>query len=236
MTGNENKTVAIAFTYHKRIFPKSWNEGIIKGYAESLDSSQMERSKKLLNIALCKYPNAVISKNLKKVYFLKSLHFYDVNYGGTYYQDTLYVVNSGSRNGYTDQFVEKTIHHEFSSILYQKHSEFFNETAWKKYHLSNFSYGSGGAAEIKSGKSSEEFSPTLNDKGFLTEYSMSSLENDINEIAQNLFSPKPGFWHVVYRYPKVRHKVNIVIQFYHKIDPIFTMGYFMQYENKIECN
>ena len=223
------KPLFVGFVYFHSIFPKHWYNRNIAGSAESLDSSEIDRSKKTLNIAIKKYPRTVLQKNLKKVYFLKSLYFYSVNYGGTYWKDTLYIANSGERLGYTVSFVEKTIHHEFSSILMEHYPRFFNKKEWIKFNHVDFKYGSGGQKEIKEGKDSEEINSELNEKGFLTEYGMSSLENDLNEIAQNLFVPEAGFWDAVNKYPKLKHKVDLAIIFYGKIDPIFTEAYFKEF-------
>jgi len=60
----------------------------------------------------------------------------------------------------------------------------------------------------------------------LTKYATSGMENDINTYTQNLFSPTKGFWEIVDKYPRVRKKVKVLVAFYNRVNPVFTMSYF----------
>jgi hypothetical protein len=75
--------------------------------------------------ALKKYPTSALQKELKAVYFLKSMKFYNIGYGGTNSNDALYLTNNGEMLGYTELYLEQTFHHEFSSILYRNHPSFW---------------------------------------------------------------------------------------------------------------
>ena len=57
------------------------------------------------------------------------------------------------------------------------------------------------------------------------------MENDINTYAQNLFSPTTGFWDIVEKYPRVKKKVKLLVKFYNKINPVFTMSYFRKLDH-----
>jgi hypothetical protein len=52
------------------------------------------------------------------------------------------------------------------------------------------------------------------------------MENDINTFAQNIFSPSENFWKIADGYLRIKKKVKILIDFYNKIDPMFTEDYF----------
>ena len=73
----------IVFTMDEDIFPGFWYEPDINARAESLAEDEIERSKKIAICALDKYPAKVLKENLGKLYILKSMNFYGVDYGGT---------------------------------------------------------------------------------------------------------------------------------------------------------
>jgi len=86
---------------------------------------------------------------------------------------------------------------------------------------------------IRKNQSSQDLDTVLTQQGFLTQYSLSSLENDINTVAQNIFCPSPDFWLITEKYPRVKRKVKLLITFYNRINPIFTEEYFKKLkENK----
>ncbi len=220
--------IPIQFSYSSVIFPESWMLSPISGSGESLGRDEFSRSKAIIVKALKKYPLAILRKNLTAVYVLKSIKFYDVGYGGTNSTTVVYVTNNGVKMGYTDSYVEQTFHHEFSSILYRNFPDFIDQAAWAKANVPGFDYNDpeSGVGAIRKNESSQELDTALCNKGFLTQYALSGLENDINTVAQNLFQPSPGFWSIVDQYPRVRLKTSLLIDFYLKIDPSFTEEYF----------
>ena len=101
--------------------------------------------------------------------------------------------------GYTELYLEQTFHHEFSSILYRNHPSFFDEAGWKNANISGFDYNDpeAGVGAIRNNQSSQDLDTALCKKGFLTQYSVSGMENDINTFAQNIFSPSENFWRML---------------------------------------
>jgi len=231
---NKNYNVQILFNVEDKMFPESWYESEINAEPLSLDSAECERSKQLILNAVKKYPASIINANLEKVYVLKRIKFYGVDYGGTYYLDskTVYVTNSGIENGYTDEFVEQSFHHEFSSILMQAYS--FDDTNWKSKNKPGVEYGSGGVNAIIEGNSSLDFDSNYNKNGFLSAYGMSDVENDFNTFAENLFLPSKDFWLICNKYSRIKAKVKIMITFYLSIDEQFSEEYFKNQERLIK--
>jgi hypothetical protein len=82
---------------------------------------------------------------------------------------------------------------------------------------------------IRNNASSQDLDSSLCNKGFLTQYAQSSMENDINTFAQNLFSPSEGFWQLADRFPRINKKVKLLVSFYNRIDSIFTEKYFRSF-------
>ncbi len=222
------KGVTISFTYANSIFPRSWQAAPISAKAEKLAASEMQRSKTVMIRTLSKYTLSALRNDLKVVYFLKSMEFYNVDYGGTNSEDALYLTNNGTSSGYSDLYLEQTFHHEYSSILYRNHPSFINDAAWKAANIAGFDYNDpeNGVGAIRNNESSQDLDTVLCRKGFLTQYSLSGMENDINTFAQNIFSPSEGFWKIVDQYPRIKKKTRLLIDFYNKIDPQFTEDYF----------
>lgn len=223
--------VEVSFDYTNNIFPAFWQKPPINAMAESIDPSEIGRSWQVVSSALQKYPSGLLEKELKSVFFIRSMKFYDVEYGGTNSTDALYLANNGDDQGYSNLYIEQTFHHEFSSILYRNHQTLFREAEWIQANSPGFSYTDpeNGVGAIRDNRSSQDFDTLLCTKGFLTQYARSGIENDLNTIAQNLFSPSPGFWDVVEDYPRIKYKVRLLVSFYRRIDPIFTIGYFKKF-------
>ena len=222
----ERTNTPIYFSVSEYTFPNSWQTRSISPKGESLKKEEQRRSKNVLIKALDKYPASVIKKNLKAIYVLGHLEFYGQLFGGTNSNDIVYLTNKGITKGYTDFYLEQTFHHEFSSIFLRNFPKLFNKTKWKDLNAKGFKYGKGGVKALKEGKTGQVFYKEVNKKGLLTEYSKSSLENDLNTFAQNIFLPNKNFAQVLKKHKKLRKKREFLINFYNKIDKRFTKKFF----------
>ncbi len=222
--------IPVIFTVDENVFPHSWTQSPINGYCEHLDADERERSGKIMLRALAKYPVSLLKRSLVRVYVLKVLEFYGQGYGGTNSNDVVYVANSGRSDGYTDDYIERVFHAEYSSILLRKYRNSFEEALWKKANGAGVVYGTSGVDALRTGKTGQEFDPALNELGILDEYSLSDVENDFNAYAQNIFHPRPGFWELVDTYPAVKRKLLLIIAFYARLDSLFTERYFRTFQ------
>jgi hypothetical protein len=111
-------------------------------------------------------------------------------------------------------------------VLLKRHSRYFDKKAWLAINVGGLEYGTGGLAALQTGNTSLELDSTLYVHGFLNKYSMASVEEDFNCYAEFLFLPDQGFWQAWEESDAVRKKTDIIIQFYHQLDPIFTLDYF----------
>ena len=160
--------------------------------------------------------------------FLKDMKFYDVGFGGTNSSDAVYITDQGVSLGYTDKYLEQTFHHEFSSILLRNKPAYLDTNVWKAANATTFVYNDpeNGVGAIRNNQSSQTLDTFLCQKGLLTQYAGSGIENDVNTIAQNLFVPDRDFWSYVDRFPRIRKKVTLLISFYNQFDPVYTETYF----------
>ena len=208
------------------MFPSKWLEPPINVRVKALSVDEFKRCRKIILDALEKYPEEVVKDNLKAVYALKYLEFYDIEAGGTNSRNQVYVISKGLRQGYTAGWVEKVFHAEFSSILLRNYLGWFGQERWKEINGVGFKYGRGGVDAIGNKKAQKEFDSSLNDKGFLHEYAKSSLENDFNSFAEYMFLGQESFWELINNYPKLEKKREQFIEFYKRIHPSFTRNFF----------
>lgn len=223
-TKDERTGIEIVFVAEQGMFPESWYKDDIQGKAISLNKKEIPRTIALLQKCLSKYPSDLLTKNLRKIYVVKKLEFFGVRYGGTNSSDIVYISNQGIEKGYNDIFIEQIFHAEFSSILWRNYSSDFREEEWLKN--SKTSYGNGGVEALKTGSSSELFQKEIHRKGFLNQYAMSSVENDFNAFAKNIFKAKNSFWSITQAHEGLKNKLQLIINFYHNLNKQFTQGYF----------
>lgn len=201
------------------IFPKEWLTAEIQAKAKSLPPGEFERTKRILNKALQKYPPALLKKHLKTIYAVSALRYRGIGASGTNCEHELYIANEGADEGYDDLFIEGTFHHEFSSILLWYHPRDLNTAAWNAINPRGFRYGEDGVAAVKAHQDDTAIDPQLCANGFLCEYSRASLEDDFNMLAEHLFTHGAALRAIAARFPKIRAKRDLVIAFYQKQDP-----------------
>jgi len=222
-SGNDLE-IEIIYNVEDDMFPVSWRAGDINGKALPLDTSEYDRTTRILRKAMSKYPEGILEKYLEKVYVVGYLEFFGLEYGGTNTDGIVYLSNRGEYMGYTDLFLEQSFHHELSSILFFAHPRFFRKDDWVK--LNDFQYGSGGVNAIQTSSASVALSEYYAAKGVLSQYATSAIEEDFNTFAEQLFSASEGFWELTEQYPALSEKVTIMVEFYNAIHPDFTLEYF----------
>ena len=221
--------VKIDTSSYQGIFPESWLTKKINAKAEKLKPSEVDRSRKVIQHALSKYPGDVLTKNLKTVYVIHYLEYFGISAGGTNSTTDVYIANRGVKNSYSDFWLERTFHTEFSSIILRNHFQYLDKQAWLKLNGKSFRYLGSGVDAVKNKKTSKAFDAKLNKQGFLCEYSTASFEEDFNSIAEKLLLGNKDFWQVVNQHPKLKAKTDIVIAFYHSINPLFDKEYFASF-------
>jgi hypothetical protein len=216
----------VSYQVSKKSFPCKWRKKRISPEYSQLADEEIPRMQSILDSALHKYPSDLLERNLKKIYVVKTLSFFGLDYGGTYYKKDIYISNNGIEKGFTDAYLEGTFHHEFSSILLKRHVTRVQKQNWKQTNPEGFSYGNGGVEALRSNETGLHLEYSLFEKGFLNQYSLASLEEDWNCYAEYIFVNDPGFWEAWEEYEAIRKKTAILIGFYNALDPMFTLEYF----------
>lgn len=178
--------------------------------------------------ALSKYPKDVIRNRLKAIFFSEEINAGGFKYGGTYdpFRRIIYLVDNG---GQSERLAISNFHHEFSSLLLNSRSFYLNP--WINQNPRNFIYFSDvyktweelhNKIDLSTEAKSEDFK-----KGFMSVYGQTSFENDFNEYSAMIFTYPEKFKKLMNQYPRVRAKFLVWLDFYQKIDPIFTEEYLL---------
>ena len=221
--------VPVLTRVESNMFPSSWTNASVRATAQPLDPSEVDRSVNILKHAMDKYPSRVIQQNLRKVYVCQKLMFYGLSYGGTNSADSLYLANRGKNFGFSDQFLEESFHHEFSSILLRNYYDIFDADAWSSCN-GTMKYRVDGTQAVREGTASTHYDSKFNQQGFLAQYATASLEEDFNMMAEGLFSGSRKYWQTIDAYPRLKHKMQAIVNFYHRLDPVFTEARFRSFQ------
>ncbi len=226
-----NSEIEVIFVVEENMFPASWYEGKVKAYATSLDKDQWKRSLKIVQKAVNKYPTEFIKRHLKKIYVLHTLKFFGQKFGGTNAptKDAIYLSNKGTQLGYSNHYIEQVFHAELSSILFNTYPHYFQKDEWIKF--SKIKHGTSGVTALENKQTSEKFEHRYHNTGFLNQYAISSIENDFNSFAKNLFVAKRNFWTSIKSYKLLEQKKMLTIQFYQKLDKQFNEHFFKNISN-----
>ncbi len=237
-------TNLIDFPTDAAFLPAKWREAPIQAEVTLLDTALTDPAKLIIQQALQKYPEAILADYLKSVSIVGSLRFYKVNYGGTYMANSKRIVLV-YRKSFDPRGFEQRLHHEFSSILLKLNEESFENSRWIASNEPDFVYRAGGVIEKQTGDRSEatkvlaaeqkktggsgssllSLNAAFMEEGFLTQYNRVSVEQDLNETAAHLFT-NPEIWSFCRRYPRLDQKIDVLIDFYRKLDPEMDRLYF----------
>ena len=193
----------------------------LQNTATPISNYELARYSVLLPRLFSKYPQEVIKKELKIIKLSATLILYGVSYGGTSIDSVLYLTSAGIDNGYTDLYIKELFNHEFSSILMRNHH--FPENEFVKNNPPQFHYAQNTDEILRS--ITQDKNSTGNEalykNGFLTKYSMSTLENDLNMFAEHIFTKPHLLHHLINTYPRLNNKYLVVKEFYLGINPEF---------------
>ncbi len=179
----------------------------------------------ILQTAFEKYPIDVIKNYLEVIQFVGNIEEDgNLSYCGTYdpFRRIIYLVDNGTMD---DGNAMATFHHEFSSLLLKSHSFFVNP--WTDHNPKNFEYFGDIYDDYATMKKKLEVITDYYEKGMVTNYGLSNFDNDFSEYSAMIFTYPQKFKKIMDRYPRVRGKFLVWLEFYQKIDPIFTESYLL---------
>ena len=236
----------ITFPEDRSFLPKTWVTAPIDATMEPLKKELHDEASGIINAALAKYPAKLRERFLQGIFVVGGLRFYDVGYGGTYMANSRRIVLV-YRESFEARGFEQRFHHEFSSLLLKQNESLFEAERWTSANDPDFSYRAGGVVEEQDGDRSEatkvlqaeqkktggsgssllQLDIVLMEDGFLTPYNMVSIEQDLNEMAAHLFT-NHELWEMCRRYPRIDQKVDVLIDFYRRLDKSMDRLFFRQ--------
>lgn len=199
-----------------------WRKPPINGQITPISNFELSRYAKILPSVLNKYPKDIIRCNLDTLYLSGSLKFYGIPYGGTNLGNDIFLTSSGREHGFDDIYIEQLFHHEVSSILVRNYN--FLIAQWLAANPPGFQYLSDFKKILQSTLIHRQTtgSEELYRQGVLTQYAMSTLENDVNIYAETIFTDPRRMKKLVAVYPAIRAKYLLVKDLYLKIHPDFA--------------
>jgi len=238
--------VPITFPADRTFLPKSWIAAPIDATMEPLKEELHEQARAIISTALAKYPAKVRERYLEGIFVVGGLRFYDVGYGGTYMANSRRIVLV-YRESFEAKGFEQRFHHEFSSLLLKQNESLFESARWTAANAPDFTYRAAGVVEEQTGDRSEatkvlqaeqkktggsgssllQLDIVLMEDGFLTPYNMVSVEQDLNEMTAHLFT-NHELWEMCRRYPRIDQKVDVLIDFYRRLDKSMDRLFFRQ--------
>lgn len=210
-------------------FPETWRNPPVAARAAEINPAELERFPAIIGAALAAYPPNVIKKNLKEIRLAREMYFFETSYGATSSDCLIYLSDRGSNEGFTDTYLIGSIHHEFAHILYANYD--FPQRQWRSALPRGFSYrghDNGGLEAISKGADSLAGSVELYARGFLNEYSLASLEEDVCIYSETILTSPEEFMTLAEKYPAIETKFKIWLKFYHSIDSSFTVEHLVR--------
>lgn len=218
----QKHNIKFIYEVNDSFIEKSLKGENLNNSAKQISGYELSRYSVLLPLFFTKYPINIINKEIKTIKLASSLTLFGVSYGGTSIDSTLYLTSSGLNKGYTDLYIEELFHHEFSSILMRNHH--FPKTKFSNHNPSGFKYAQNVDDILRA--ITHDTSTTGNDalyeNGFLTKYSMSTLENDVNMYVEAIFTKPKDLRNLINNHPIIKKKYLIVKKFYLGVNSDFS--------------
>jgi hypothetical protein len=199
-----------------KFFPTEWLSAPINCSGTQVSLSQARRIVPLIENFASVFDPHFLKSNLKHIYLLNELQCFGKSFGGTNSNSALYLRVGTASQGFTNQYLSSSLHHEFSSILMRNYT--FPSKKWALINGPDFIY-SQNSVEVLGQKALETPAARFLEAGFLNRYSMTTMENDFNEISSWLFIRREELCRFEAKYDKIAQKSRLAIQFYISIDP-----------------
>jgi hypothetical protein len=223
---------SIKTTIDDGMFPSRWRAPDVDVRATTPSQDAAAMGVAAIRDATSLYPPQLLSE-LEHVYLVGELSFSGILAGGTNSANCLYLATSiGGRRRSTEE-IKAAFHHEFSSILMRRHPSRLLEADWTACNTGRFAYLGNGVLASKQNRASMTIDPRLFESGFLCQYAQSSMENDFNCVAQELFLGSQRLWAASRDFDRIRCKVDRTIAFYESLCQAMDRTYFESLKSSV---
>ena len=195
---------------------KPFKVGIVKSNVQCNKPSgnNIKDKFKVIKKNLEKYDKDFLEKiNLKYVVLCENLKVSDIRTAGVpnHKVKTLIIdIKSDPR------YFERSIHHELFHMADESYDNLFSYDEWEKFNISNFQY-----AECSTCSNRSDLSLIKDSNGFITEYSMSTVSEDMAEIFSFMMTDMDNLSIISQKDSILNNKINFLISKIQKIDNNF---------------
>jgi hypothetical protein len=166
--------------------------------------------------ALAVYPPGFVSTRCKAVFICGSMVSDGARAGGTYGPTWIILVASGRfGDGGIYETARLGIHHEFSSLVWMARLDLY--ARWRTLLPPGYTEAKGDAEALKASPSEEGDV----ERGFLTPYGATGVENDFNTYAEMVFTDADRVAALADEHPVVAQKLGLVMNAYISLDDRF---------------
>ena len=174
----------------------------------------IEKKFNLIEKNFSKYNSDFLKKiNLKYIVLCENLTVSEISSAGVpnYKMRTLIIDIKFNKKHF-----ERVLHHEVFHIINEGYKNFFNENEWKKFNISKFKY-----AKCSTCSDRLDLSLLDNNKGFLSEYSMSTPSEDMAEVFSFLITDREKIENMALKDNVLKQKITYIKNNLLKIDDQF---------------
>jgi hypothetical protein len=176
--------------------------------------------------AMARYPARELLKRLNAVYLVRDLWWEGVHMGGTTDGQAMYIA-VGDVSAWDAEWIQGTFHHELGHLMFDEVRPTLLLANWKTANAPTFRYSyaqdGGFEAVSKDEEIDEELDPKLNVKGVLSAYGATDVDEDWATYAEKAMGNAPEFWKATQKFPRVKTKSKLLLDFYRKAMPGFQM-------------
>ncbi len=198
---------------------KPFNVGIRDNNVSCLNSSEEDIEKKLPIIEknLNRYNSIFLNKiNLKFIVLCENLTVSQINSAGVPNPRTKTLIVDIKFN---EEYFERVLHHEVFHMINESHKKKFSYEKWKNFNNSKFKY-----AQCSTCSDRLNLSLLRENKGFVTEYSMSTASEDMAEVFSFMIIDKKKIEDKALMDPILNKKILFIKKNILKIDENFIFN------------
>ena len=198
---------------------KPFNVGIRDNNVSCFNSSEEDIKQKmhLIEKNLNRYSSVFLNKiNLKYIVLCENLTVSQINTAGVPNPKTKTLIIDIKFN---EEHFERVLHHEIFHMIDESHKEKFLYEEWKNFNNSEFKY-----AECSTCSDRLGLSLLKQNKGFVTEYSMSTPSEDMAEVFSFLMINKKMIEDKASMDPILNNKILLIKNNILKIDENFNFN------------
>ncbi|XOZ32166.1 hypothetical protein ACMDCT_08080 [Halomonadaceae bacterium KBTZ08] len=205
--------ITVSFALGEEGLPDAWRSPPLSAEASPAAESCMRQWILLAKRELGSYRAPVIRSHVSTVHFFRDLTINGITYGGTIFEDELFLTLDCNGN-YTESYIAKLIHHELSSVF--MHASNFDTNTWSDLNPPGFEYMQSQKAIMASIDEDTEMtgSEYLFGQGLLADYSRTGVENDFNLYAEVALTEPGRLQELAERYPRIRQKTALLMKLY----------------------